>query len=246
MQTYLKAALSLVILCLLHYTSLSQTVTVSGTVYDITKKTPVEAVSVISTGGKGTMTDSLGHYSITVREKDSIYFSYLNKATPKYPVLSIANLSGFDISILRKVGELPNVFVKQRNYKLDSLRNREEYARIFNYSKPGFKTSLAPTPGGIGAGVDLDELINIFRFNKNKRMLAFKNRLLEEEQDKYIDHRYNKGLVKKLTGLTSPQIEDFMKEYRPTYNMTVQMNELEFGQFIIETYKYYMANKARN
>lgn len=226
----------------LHHLATSQVITVSGTVYDITKKTPIESVSVLSSFGKGTATDSLGHYSITVSEKDSIYFSFLNKPTPKYAVSAIANPGAFDISIMKKVQELPSVLVKQRNYRLDSIQNREEYAKIFNYQKPGFSTSMNPNPGGMaGVGVDLDELINMFKFRKNKRMVAFQKRLVTEEQEKFISHRFNKGLVRKLTGLESPQLDSFMAEFRPTLQMTLQFNDLEFGQFIVEAYKYFKA-----
>jgi hypothetical protein len=223
--------------------------TVSGTVYDITKKTPMESVSVLSTSGKGTVTDSLGHYSLTVSEKDSIYFSFLNKPTPKYPVATIANPGAFDISIMRRVQQLPSVLVKQRNYRLDSLQNRADYAKIFNFQKPGLSTSMNTNPGGMaGIGLDLNELINMFKFRKNKRTLSFQKRLISEEQEKFISHRFNKGLVKKLTGLNAPQIDSFMAEFRPTLEMTLQFNDLEFGQFIVEAYKYYKAgikiNKA--
>lgn len=213
--------------------------TVSGTVYDITKKNPIEAVSVLSTSGNGTFTDSTGYYSLTVSERDSIYFSYLNKATPKYPVNGIGNLSAFDISIQKKVLQLPNVFVKQRNYRIDSLQNRLEYQKIFNYKKPGLSTSSSPSPGNVAVGLDLDELINMFKFRKNKRMVAFQNRLVREEQEKYISHRFNKGLVRKLTGLKEPQIDSFMAEFRPTLEMVTYFNDLELGQFVMEAFKYY-------
>ena len=77
----------------------AQWTTVSGTVYDITKRNPVEAVSVVSTSGRGTMTDSAGHYTLVVKETDSIYFSFLNKETIKYPIKNVPNLAAFDISI---------------------------------------------------------------------------------------------------------------------------------------------------
>ena len=204
--------------------------------FDITKKTPVEDVSVLSVFGKGTSTDSTGHYEITVKETDSIYFSFLNKPTPKYAVKSIQNLDAFNISIQKKIGELPGVIVRQRNYKLDSMRNREEYEKIFNYRKPGIALSMDP---GLAAGMDLDEFIKIFQFKKNRRMLSFQKRLLREEQDAYINHRFSKGLVKKLTGLEPPAIDSFMTQFKPTLVMVKQMNDLELGQFIIEAYKYF-------
>ena len=213
--------------------------TVSGTVYDITKKTPIEAVSVLSTSGKGTFTDSLGRYTLTVSPKDSIYFSFLNKPTGKYPIASIQNLDAFDISIQKKIQELPGVMIKQRSYKLDSLKNRDDYAKIFNYRKPGIGTSLNSSPGGLGAAFDLDELINMFKFRRNRSTLAFQRRLLNDEMDKYVSHRFSKGLVKRLTGLNAPEIDTFMLKFRPPYQLVTQLNDLELGQYIVEAYKYF-------
>ena len=218
------------------YQGIAQNITISGTVYDITKKTPIAYVSVLSTSGKGTATDSTGKYSITVKETDSVFFSFLNRATPKYAVSTIRNPEAFDISIMKKVQELPTVFVKQRNYRMDSLQNRLDYQKIFDYKKPGLGTSINP---GLAVGLDFDEFINMFKFRKNKRMVAFKNRLLKEEEENYINHRFNKGLVTKLTGLRAPELDSFMAEFRPTLEMTQQFNDLEFGQFIVEAYKYY-------
>lgn len=217
----------------------AQTIVVKGSVFDITKKTPIQSVSVLTSHGHGTFTDSMGHYTISVHEDDSIYFSFLNRSTIKYAVTSIPNIEDFNISILTKVQQLPPVFVRNRSYKLDSLKNRQEYEKIFNYKRPGFGTTLNPNPGGVSVGVDLEQLINMFAVKKNKRMLAFQDRLIQQEKEKYIDHRFSKGLVKKLTGLQSPELDSFMTEYRPPLQMVQQFNDLELGQFIVEAYKYY-------
>ncbi len=236
LQTYICTFLFLIV-----SNNVFSQVRVSGTVYDITKKTTIEAVTVMSTSGKGTSTDSLGHYSLIVKETDSIYFSFLNKPTPKYAVTSIPNVDAFDISILKKVQQLPNVFVKQRNYRMDSIQNRLDYEKAFNYQKPGIRSSMNTTPGsfGAGVGVDLTELINMFSFKKNRRNLSFQNRLIEQEKENYINYRFNKGLVRKLTGLNASELDSFMTEFRPPYEMTAQLNDLEFGQFIVEAFKYY-------
>jgi hypothetical protein len=90
---------------------------------------------------------------------------------------------------------LPSVFVKQRNYRMDSIQNRLDYEKVFNYKKPGFSTSLNPNPGGTaGVGVDLDELINMFKFRKNKRMVASTGLLLNVDIYKYKTPLYNNAL----------------------------------------------------
>ena len=205
-------------------------VKVSGTVYDVSRLRPIESVSVLSTSGHGTVTDSLGHYTLSVKETDSIYFSFLNKPTAKFPVKAIPNIFQFDISLHVPVTDLPVVKVQLPNYHRDSLQNRRDYEKVFNYRKPGI--GLTTSPGGAGVGLDLDEFINIFRFRHNKRMLAFQKRLQEEEVDKFIDHRFSKAVVKKITGLSGDSLNQFMKDYRPSYVFAQVSSDYEFLEYI--------------
>jgi hypothetical protein len=201
---------------------------IKGIVYDSTRNYPIEAVSVLSTSGAGTVTNAEGYYEIEVSEKDSIWFSYLNKPTIKFPVLKIQNPMQFDISLQINVTVLKEVRVRPRNYKQDSLQNRMDYAKVFNYEKP----KIRPTMNGLGVGFDLDELINVFRFKRNKSMLSFQRRLLEQEQESSIDHRFNKALVKKLTLLEGDELDSFMRVYRPSYLFTQLSGDYEFQQYI--------------
>lgn len=197
-------------------------------VYDSSRNYPLEAVSVISTSGKGTVTNSEGFYQIEVNENDSIWFSYLNKPTVKFPVLKIINPLGFDISLQVNVPTLKEVKIRPKNYKQDSIQNRVDYAKIFNYQKP----KLKPTVIGAGVGFDLDEIINMFRFKRNRSMASFQKRLLLDEQDKYIDHRFNKAVVRRLTMLESPELDSFMQLYRPSYTFTKMAGDYEFFYYI--------------
>ena len=206
---------------------------VSGRVFDISRSIPLPAVSVLTTSGQGTITDSLGYYIIDVNEKDSIYFSYLNKPTAKFPVRAIPNFYSFDISLHVPVAELPAVKVQLPNYRRDSLQNRRDYEKIFNYKKPGISVSTSPMgSGGAGVGLDLAEFINIFRFRHNRRMLAFQRRLQQEEIDKFIDHRFTKAIVRKVTGLTGDSLNTFMRIYRPSYEFTQLSTDYEFLEYI--------------
>lgn len=203
---------------------------IKGTVYDSTRNYPLELVSVISTSGKGTVTNAEGVYEIEVGEKDSIWFSYLGKPTVKFPVLKIANPFGFDISLKVNVTVLKEVKIRPRNYKQDSAQNRIDYAKIFNYKKPGLKTV---TPQyGVGAGFDLDEIINMFRFKRNRSMLSFQKRLLEEEREKSVTHRFNKALVRRLTLLDGAELDSFMRVFRPSYEFTMSTGDYDFQQYI--------------
>ncbi len=198
--------------------------------YDSTRNYPLELVSVLTTAGKGTVTNAEGVYEIEVAEKDSIWFSYLGKPTVKFPVLKIANPFGFDISLKVNVTVLKEVKIRPRNYKQDSAQNRLDYAKIFNYKKPGLKTV---TPQyGVGAGFDLNEIINAFRFKRNRSMLSFQKRLLEQEREKSVTHRFNKALVRRLTMLDGAELDSFMLVFRPSYEFTMSTGDYDFQQYI--------------
>jgi len=218
-------------------------VTIKGTVYNMNRTRPLEAVSVVATSGRGTLTDSNGNYSITVRETDSISFSYLGRNTMKYPVNMILSTNGFDIALHVEPTELKQVRVAPKDYHMDSLQNRKDYARYFDYKKPGFKISEGTS--GTGVGLDLDEIINMFRFARNRRLAAFQKRLIQDEQDNFVDHRFSKLLVKKITRMTSPEIDSFMVKYRPSYNFTKIATDYDFDEYIKLAAREYRINKNK-
>jgi len=225
----------------------AQFVTISGTVYDISARRPLEAVAVFSSSGKGAITDSLGKYIITVLKKDSIWFGLIGKVTMKYPVDTISNQDNFNVMIHVRATELPAVKVRNSYYKYDSVQNRKDYARIFDYKKPSLRLSSNPSynPGGLTVGLDLDAIIDMFRVKKNRSILSLQTRLLEQERDKYVGSRYTKQLVRKITRLQSPELDTFMNRYRPEYEVVQLLNDLELGYYIQTSFEQYKAAKIR-
>lgn len=156
----------------------------------------------------------------------------------KFPVLKIANPMAFDISIQVNVPVMKEVKIRQKNYRLDSIQNRLDYAKIFNYEKPKLKPTISNY--GAGVGFDLDEIINMFRFKRNRSMAAFQKRLLDQEQDNFIDHRFSKALVRRLTLLSEPALDTFMKLYRPSYRFTLLAGDYDFQRFIKDSFARYL------
>ncbi len=215
--------------------------TIRGTVYDSTKIIPVKDVVVKSGCGTITQTDSLGRYEIVTGDQDSITFIYQNKNTAKFAVRQIQNIGDFNISLHVRVNEkfktMKEVRVFGKSFKQDSIENRMAYAKIFNYEKPGVSSSTSSYSGT--PGLDLDEFINIFRFRRNKQLAHMQKRLEEEEKEKYIDYRFNKISVKRITGLSGKELDDFMLLYRPDYEFTVQSSTVDFYQYILNcSYSY--------
>ena len=211
--------------------------TVSGTVYDSTKIIPVKDVIVQSSSGRTAITDSLGHYDIVTDDADSLTFIYNNKPSLKFSVRQIENISSFDISLrirtYEKYRRLKEVRVFSKAYKQDSIENRERYAKVFEYTKPGISTTSSSYSGV--PGLDLDEFINIFRFKRNKQLRNMQNRLMEQEQDNYINYRFNKMMVKRITRLDGPELDSFMQQYRPNYEFAITSSTIDFYQYILNS-----------
>ncbi|MFM7839612.1 MAG: hypothetical protein ACKO6K_08585 [Chitinophagaceae bacterium] len=206
-------------------------VQVKGRVFDITRQNTLESVSVLSTSGGGTVTDNRGRFTIVVSESDSIWFSYLGKPTPRFAVATIPNIQSFEVALHVNITELKQVIVMPRNYRLDSLQNRLDYAKVFQFKKPDLESLTSMNPSG-GVGIDLEELIRVFQFRKNRRMENFKERLLQEETEKYIDYRFNRALILRLTQLRGPELDTFIRWYRPTLTFTQLASEYEFQAYI--------------
>ncbi|HEX4956630.1 MAG TPA: hypothetical protein VFV46_00515 [Lacibacter sp.] len=220
-------------------------VQLSGTVYDSTKRNLVEGVQVICTCGTMSFTDSVGSYTIFVGEKDSVFFFFRNKPTQMFPVASIKTPEQFDISINLFVPgrykQLKEIIVYGKTRWQDSIENRVQYDKIFNYDRGGIRLSNTAPESGFGAGIDLNALVDVFRFRRNRSMLRFQQRLIKEEQDRYIDYRFNKTIVQKLTTLREgPSLEQFMKEYRPEYELLTQILDIELYMYIQAAARDYM------
>lgn len=226
----------MVLLQLLQFSPAFGQVKISGTVYDSTKLYGVPNVIVTSTSGSEAVTDSLGAYHINVSENDSISFYFRGKSTIKFAVTSITDYTSFDISLRVRINAkyklLSGVTVFSNTYHYDSTENRMEYSKIFDYEKPGLHSSFEP---GGAAGLDLDALVDMFKFRKRKENLAFQKRLIEDEQERYINYRFSPKVVHRITGLSGDTLTRYMKLYTPSYLFVVSSTLAEFYQYILNT-----------
>jgi len=220
--------------------------TVSGVVYDISGRSPIEAVMVYSKYSR-TQTDSLGRYLITMQAKDSISFSLFGKNTLKYGLDEIEDLSNFNIMIHVNGVDLPEVRVRNNNYRMDSIQNRFDYAKYFNYQPPGIKwannASLFNPSGGMSIGLDLVEMINMFRFKRNRNLGFLQKRLVSQEQEKYVNYRFTKPFVQKITQLEGDSLNQFMDYCKPSYEVLGLLNDLELGYYIQQKYLAFKSSR---
>jgi hypothetical protein len=221
----------------------AQDVLVSGSILDSTGKLTISSVKVMSNRGAVTYSDSVGHYNLLVFSDDSVHFTFRNKTTVWFPVKDMKYSSQFDIALKIRIQDryqtLKEVVVIKKSYRQDSLENRQKYSKIFNGSTGGLRLTESSMLGGGTPGLDPNEIINMFRFRRNRNLRNLQKRLLDEEAKKFIDYRFNKNLVKRISGLESPDLETFMRVWRPTYDLCAGAEEYDFHYFILEASKLF-------
>ena len=70
-------------------------------------------------------------------------------------------------------------------------------------------------------------------------MRSFQSRMILEEQQKFIDSRFTKSLVRQITGLNERDLERFMKLWRPPYELVAFSEEYQYYQYILDASRYF-------
>ncbi len=236
LQIILQWAMAACLAMLLHSVSAQQNeIEVKGITFDQSGRVPLEGVIVQATNGRGTVSDSLGKYSIWARPTDSVYFSYQGRVTGKYPVATMEDPKQFSMALHVRTHQLPPVTIFGRNYMRDSLENRMVYAKYFDWRKENPLNSINMSNGSVG--MDPNAIINLFRFRRNRQLTALRERLVGEEQEKYISNRYSRKLVGEITGLKDERLTHFMEKYRPPYEFVAVVNDLELAYYVDQCFK---------
>ena len=122
------------------------------------------------------------------------------------------------------------------NYQLDSMDRRKEYAWVYDHENTPHVAR--DRQGADGVGVTL----NIFRNSGSAahQRVGLKKRLEKEEEDYYVDSRYNKDFVAKITHLKGDSLLQFMRRYRPSYDYCRKAANVDILVYISDSYKLYM------
>lgn len=97
--------------------------------------------------------------------------------------------------------------------------------------------------GQRGVGLGIDAIYNLLsREGKNARHLQ---QILEKDyKEQVIDYRYNPNYVRNLIDIKEENVQDFMTQYRPTYQFVLSASEYAFIQFVKNSYASYKRNPS--
>lgn len=176
-----------------------------------------------------------GSYKIQAAPGDHISFSSVGHKADTITVTASDLTAAYPVYLEIKPETLRAVRVEFTNYQLDSMDRRKEYAWVYEH---GNERRLEQQRQGDGVGVTM----NIFRNTSTeaKQRARLEKRLQKEEQEYYVDFRYNKDYVAKITRLRGDSLKNFMKKYRPSYDYCRKAATVDILVYINDCYKQFM------
>jgi hypothetical protein len=226
---------------------------VKGVVKDATSRLPISNVQIITL--KATvLTNSKGEFILSsMKLGDPIAVRIMGYETVE---LKLKNITDTMWVYLKQAAIVLNEvqIYTNRNYKLDSLKLRKEYAGAFVYKGPNFsdmfiekawrKDEYIPSftnPRSTASMVSLNLLHVASLFGKKKvQNTRLKETLLRDEELNYVDHVFSNDKVESITGLNGEQLIKFMDIYRPTVLSLKKMTGYELTVYIKKSYEEFM------
>ena len=222
----------------------------TGLVIDEATKKPIKDAKV-ATSLYDTYTTSNGSFVVNnVHSGDTVTVSRLGYETY---YIKHSNRSKTDtLLVLLKSSSIVLEEVRIngiRNYTLDSLKRRKEYAPFFAYKPPKFKdifitkspnvsTQYSPFQNSTSSLVSVNLLSIIGLLSKNNAPVSkMHKQLIKDEEYNYVDHRFSKEKVQSLISLKGDSLLNFMNEYRPSIKEVKQMTDYQLILYIKKSYE---------
>lgn len=234
----MKAQFSLLFILSFAATALAQKI-VPGFVVDKDSKERLAKVYVYNPANDDAVFNTLkGEFSIHAKLGDTIF----------------AALGGYAIDTVVFKGQSAIVFqlkslgialreVKITGKRLTAKEQYEQNLRDYKYRLDRGSSRDLLSVGPFGAGLGIDAIYNLLsREGKNARRLQA---IIERDyKEILIDYRYRPDYVKTVIGIKDTELQDFMTQYRPTYNFVLSATNYEFLNFVRNSYAAYKRNPS--
>lgn len=202
-----------------------------GVIKDSITLTPIANAAIHNkTGKKATYSNENGLFQLMTHAGDTIFYYAPGFMDGHYVVQdSRVQMDTVEIWLKPKVKEdLPGVFVSTytyKDYQADSAQRMKEFVEEVGLKLPTFSKSNS----GAGLGIGLDGLFSKKNKQKKKAYETFK----DDEEQRYIDFRFNKVLIHNYSGLKGAKLSEFMSKYRPTYDWLRENTDAEALKYYI-------------
>jgi len=214
-----------------------------GTVINGDNRMPV-ANALVTLGINHSYTDSFGQFCIDNSGGDSLTVSHMAFKTYKAVVSkAVANLV---IALEPTTIGLEEVNIRAHRaeeFKKDSIANRQFYNKQFNYTGPKVMDAFTGNaynrqPGEL---ISINPLLLVQALTKKSTPeYKFRQTLLRDEQQQYIDQKFNRGTVSHITQLKGDTLAAFLVKYRPTYKFIKKATDYDVEVYIKDCYKKFV------
>ncbi len=221
----------------------------SGNITDAETHVPVTG-ALISMGTARAFTNSVGEFTIDATGADTIKVTKFGYQTYIGPISKA--VSFMHIKLTPAKVALKEVVIhsnREAEYKKDSLENRTFYDKQFNYVGPKVTDAFIPAIGNHSTSelISINPILLVQALTKKSTPeYKFKKTLLRDEQDKYVDQKFNRGNVSKITGLKGDTLANFMVQYRPDFKFAQKATEYDMELYINDCLKKFKSKGMKD
>ncbi len=193
-----------------------------GRVYDADSNQPLEGVAVVNIySNQSLITDSSGLFEIDVEPGHLVEFRTLGYDIARVRIANGSLPKFYNIGM--RIGAITLDEVKiwdlgRGKWGSDSARSAATYETILKHYKLN--------------GLDILQHPFDALSKSNRQIWAFQKHYEFFEKEKYIDYVFNQKLIGALTQLGGDSITDYMRQYRPDYDIVRSLNTYEFYDYI--------------
>ncbi|MES2417472.1 MAG: carboxypeptidase-like regulatory domain-containing protein [Bacteroidota bacterium] len=223
---------------------------VNGYVKDAVSHSAIAGAQVI-TNTITVLTNAEGNFKLNaIKAGEKVAIRIMGYETTEFTLTTGMLKDTLQVYLKQGIINLKEVVIKtKRNYKLDSINLRKEYAAAFKFKAPGFSDMFimkdpnykSPfafiNPQSTASIVSLNVLQVISLLGKKKEPASkFKQLLLKDEEANYVDQIFSKEKVGQITGLAGDSLSTFMNQYRPGRLVLKKMTGYEVVLYIKKSY----------
>lgn len=224
-------------------------VEIKGVVLRNDSLTPIHGAVIYNKNSfLGTISNKNGNFKMRVKAGDTLQITHISFLTS----LVIFDHLDFDpeekirVNMRLRSYELPLIDV--RRYRIRERANNKPFSLrrtdniVYDMGKMQFE-SVGPyyyNPGATGVpnalpsyGLGIPDFKEIRRQEQLEKIAALEKK---DRQKRYVQYKYNKSLVNRLTGLTGNELENFMNFCKPSEKTVMEASEYELTYYILDCY----------
>lgn len=185
-------------------------------------------------------TDKGGYYRLNAKQNDTIVLSYIGYRADTFVVrqLSGTEVHNAELGVEEHFLQGVEITSKYNAYQLDSIDRANEFRHILSVEN---KDLVDKSKRAEGFGIIFSPFTRYSQREKDKR--KFKQQFAQNELDEYVEFRYSKQFVHKVTGLTGDSLLNFMNKNTPSYNQLREMPNEDLIYWTTERYRTWINKK---